>query len=345
MLMIILGAGASYDSYASRPPRSETKEPHRPPLADELFEDRPKFNELLERFNKCQEILPQLREQSNRKALEAYLERLREEAKTFLQGGQQLRAVQFYIQGAIEHCESGWRAVHRGATNHLALLNRVERWRARQNESVNIVTFNYDTLVEEALRSYLGHTFQYLNDYVRRPDYKLFKLHGSVDWGHVTRCALRDNDYNNLRAIQQHIIDGVNSNGTIIYPDHFETKSAEEDLKKKGLVLSPAIAIPVKNKNSFECPKDHVEALKIDLPRVTKILVIGWRAQEQHFAQELQVLPKNIRTFVVGGNAADVKQTVDGLMAAGAKGDYTQLKRGFSYFLEHDEMLDKFLYD
>jgi hypothetical protein len=137
----------------------------------------------------------------------------------------------------------------------------------------------------------------------------------------------------------------VNSNGTIIYPDHFETKSAEEDLKKKGLVLSPAIAIPVKNKNSFECPKDHVEALKRDLSRVTKILVIGWRAQEQHFAQELQVLPKNIRTFVVGGNTADVKQTVDGLMAAGAKGDYTELKRGFSYFLEHDEMLDKFLYD
>lgn len=348
MLMIILGAGASYDSYSSnKPPKPLQRKPKvlsRPPLADELFEDRPQFNELLKKFSPCQEILPQLRAQSKKKSLEGYLERLREEAKTYLRASQQLMAVKYYIQGAVEHCESSWRSVHQGATNHRALLNRVERWRTRHNESVAIVTFNYDTLMEEALGRRLKYTFQHLNDYIRRPDYKLFKLHGSVDWGHRTHCALQEHEYSSPLIIQQHIIDKVNSSGTHIYSDQYEIKSAESALKKQGFVLSPAIAIPVKNKDFFECPKDHVELLKAEIPKANKIIAIGWRAQEQHFTEYLKALSDKPRVLVVGGNQADVTQTIDGLMAAGAKGNYTKYPGGFSLLLENDEMLDKFLW-
>lgn len=349
MLMIILGAGASYDSYSSnKPPKSLQGKPKvfsRPPLADELFEDRPKFNELLKEFSPCQEILPQLRAQSKKKSLEGYLERLREEAQTDLRAKQQLMAIKYYIQEAIEHCESSWREVHLGATNHLALLNRVERWRVSQNESVAIVTFNYDTLMEEALSSRLSRTFRYLNDYVQRSDYKLFKLHGSVDWGHVTLCAIQEHEYNSHRAIQQHIINRVNSTGTHIDPNRYEKRSSEAALKRQALALSPAIAIPVKNKDSFECPKDHIEALKANISQADKIIIIGWRAQEQHFMKYLKALPAKPRILVVGGNPDDVEQTIGGLIAADVKGNYTKCSGGFSLLLESDEMLDKFLRD
>jgi hypothetical protein len=43
MLMIIFGAGASYDSAPYHPPLSGTITPNRPPLADELFSNREEF--------------------------------------------------------------------------------------------------------------------------------------------------------------------------------------------------------------------------------------------------------------------------------------------------------------
>ena len=44
---------------------------------------------------------------------------------------------------------------------------------------------------------------------------------------------------------------------------------------------------PSKKKSQFECPSDHFEALRARLPRVRKVLVIGWRAMEDHFLKLL----------------------------------------------------------
>jgi len=43
------------------------------------------------------------------------------------------------------------------------------------------VTFNYDKMIESALPS-VGVSINELSDYIRDPAFKLFKLHGSVDW-------------------------------------------------------------------------------------------------------------------------------------------------------------------
>src|SRR5947209_5958942 len=56
----------------------------------------------------------------------------------------------------------------------------------------------------------------------------------------------------------------------------------------KGLVRFPAIAIPVDQKNEFECPSPHLEALNDVLPQASKVLVVGWRGTEQHFLRILK---------------------------------------------------------
>jgi hypothetical protein len=69
MLMVIFGAGASYDSCPTYPPGTAVPASpdslnhyHRPPLAIELFEDRPVFAEAIEHyFPECQPIVPRLR--------------------------------------------------------------------------------------------------------------------------------------------------------------------------------------------------------------------------------------------------------------------------------------------
>jgi hypothetical protein len=71
----------------------------------------------------------------------------------------------------------------------------------------------------------------------------------------------------------------------------------------------PAIAIPVEKKNTFECPQDILDQLVALLPKVSKILVIGWRATEAHF---LALLKTNLRRgaelhIVAGPDAEDIK--------------------------------------
>ena len=52
-----------------------------------------------------------------------------------------------------------------------------------------LVTFNYDTLLEHALAKQFNRTFDVLDDYVSSPEYKVFKLHGSQNWGRRVRAS------------------------------------------------------------------------------------------------------------------------------------------------------------
>jgi SIR2-like protein len=53
----------------------------------------------------------------------------------------------------------------------------------RECEKVCFVTFNYDTVLEQALQEYSGWTISDFSMYTRHAHYKLIKLHGSIDWG------------------------------------------------------------------------------------------------------------------------------------------------------------------
>jgi len=342
MLMIILGAGASYDSYSSRLPSTDSKDLGRPPLANELFGDRDYFNELLHKYGQCREILPQLRGQP---ALEELLERLQEEAKTFLHGQQQLMAVKYYIRAAIECYEEQWRSIHRGATSHLALLNRIERWRKSKDRSVAIVTFNYDTIMEEALSSYLNYRFNDLAHYIEGHDYKLFKLHGSVNWGHLTRVQMSHLESMSMDKLEQRIIEWTGSTGVQIYPDRFRMQSEALSLMQGGYALLPALAIPVKRKDSFSCPKEHLTELEKVIPNVDRILSIGWRGQEQHFLNYLSKVSETVRVLVVAKNSTEAKQTALSMKKGGVRGNYIEHRAGFSNLIINHETLDEFLYD
>jgi len=72
--------------------------------------------------------------------------------------------------------------------------------------------------------------------------------------------------------------------------------------------IFPAIAIPVQTKTEqyFECPRTHLACLSEMLPRIRKILIIGWQAREAHFSQMLQLrLPMLRHVMVVGRDSLD----------------------------------------
>ena len=81
MFMVIFGAGASYDSVASRRPSEYPRGAllSRPPLARELFLPEDVFAESLSRYPQCNPIVPYLQTGEN---LEHTLEALQAEAET-----------------------------------------------------------------------------------------------------------------------------------------------------------------------------------------------------------------------------------------------------------------------
>jgi hypothetical protein len=95
--------------------------------------------------------------------------------------------------------------------------------------------------------------------------------------------------------------------------------------------LFPALAIPVESKSDFECPDEHLAALREAIPQVDKLLVIGWRAAETHFLELLrQYIQAPIRTCVVAENRATASETANRLRDAGIEGHYVPTDGGFT---------------
>lgn len=316
MLMVIFGAGASFDSVPSDPPNKDSlrspsewivnKQSNRPPLANQLFEERSMFAETLERYPRCLAIVPRLRHLGGR-LLEEVLEQFQTEAVSYAPGYQQLAAVRYYLHEMLWVCGEAWLREAHSVTNYRTLLDEINRFR-RADETVGLVTFNYDTLLEPALAD-LGMRLDDIADYIKQhPHYKLFKVHGSVNWGHRCGSAGFDpyrNDIGPQRAID-HMIMNVQSiqitNSYAVVKSHPMAWIYQDP-------VFPAIAIPVQSKTTFECPQEHVECLKGLLPKVNKILVIGWRATEELFLNLLaELLPGRVLIYIVAGSEEDAKR-------------------------------------
>ena len=65
--------------------------------------------------------------------------------------------------------------------------------------------------------------------------------------------------------------------------DDFEMVTEIPAFNQAATLLFPAITIPAERKTKFSCPNTHIEVLKKILPKVTKLLIIGWRGAEKHF--------------------------------------------------------------
>jgi hypothetical protein len=113
MLMVILGAGASYDSaQAYQPVQSSGGSqnfgvsalpidhggPWRPPLAKDLFMDRHNaLGDTVQKYPKLSHILPYLREPSNGRSVEQMLESLQEEGRGNPESQREFASVRFYL--------------------------------------------------------------------------------------------------------------------------------------------------------------------------------------------------------------------------------------------------------
>jgi len=344
MLLIIFGAGASYDSVLHLRPdpptfraaKSIEPEHFRPPLANQLFDDRQLFVQTMGAYPDFRPLVNLLRGDVQ---VERQLATFEEEAKTFPVRQRQLASIRYYLHEMLWKCQDKWTSQHKGITNYVTFLDAIDHWRYVNNEQVCFVTFNYDTMLEQSIMDIWRWPFADLNAYTSNPHFKLIKLHGSIDWG------LRLNSLVGRGTPAEVIEDAIK--GLDISEDYGKVDIAMR--LADGTFGFPALAIPVEKKSEFACPPDHIQALASVIPRVTKIITIGWRATEQHFLTMLKKpltgLQGDVDLMVVSGDDKGMRETAINL-AIGTPA--TGLKRalrhdGFSGLIKEIGHLKAFL--
>ena len=334
--MVIFGAGASYDSYYNRPPPNANH--IRLPLANDLFSER--FGDEYRVFPQSQGVIPRLQEQGI--DVEAVLENLQREANTrYEEGLAQLTAIRYYLQLMISECQRRWtEQLTKGVTNYTHLVDRLARERDRIGKTC-LVTFNYDTLLDETLNA-RAIKFSSMSDYVSG-NLPLIKLHGSINWVHPITNFSPDAQ----KPAQEYLSDIIDKTSDLVIDTKSFEIAAKNPLLRPRKPLFPAITIPVQNKKDFECPDEHLTRLTDSLPEVERLLIVGWKARERNFLGLLvKEIPKDTSMMFVSRDEASASRVIQEITPrmreAKLNGNWTAAKHSFSGFIFSEEF-DNFL--
>lgn len=324
MLMVIFGAGASYDSspdfpppqprasvanYGPLPDAPDPREAWRPPVTNQLFLDpNDKFGDIVQKYPRLHGIFPFLRSPQKGRSVEQQLELYMDEAWVDQERMRQLLSVRYYLHDLFRLVSTEWLKRTNGVTNYATLIDQIRNLN-RAGDPVCLVSFNYDLLLDRAVFP-SGSTQPLERHFEGHAMFKVFKPHGSVEWARlVARPPL-----SRVRLVEEIIQQAPD----LELSHQYERLGPGDDVhqvSKFNPPVVPAIAIPVQTKteDTFEWPAGHLGLLRSILPQVEQILIIGWRGKEAHFLNLLREnLPKGGLTQikhlqVVGRDPAEVE--------------------------------------
>jgi hypothetical protein len=289
MLLVIFGAGASFDCG----PLDHPARPFLPLTADLISREH---RTIARRYRGCMPVIDYL-EHATRDGslnLEQALDRFAEDDPL---RHMQLVAFRFYLCEMLTQIEGIVYSNAYSQTFYMSLLNSLARWRHSGQERVALLTFNYDTLIERAAEEVVTGWKLDGPGYVERDDWTLVKLHGSLGWARVARYerSLPSLGGNAERALT--VADQIGDSTlpfihrSALQGDDYtdaptDNFGAELPFPTRP-VLIPALSIPLEAKTQFECPTEHVSALRTAIPHVDRVLICGWRATDRHAVELL----------------------------------------------------------
>ncbi len=305
-MMVIFGAGASYDSASALRP-NQVSATWRPPLANQLF-DLKRFGDLISQFRKCHPLITYLQEANVEEVLEKYQSESGKDPERL----RQLAAVRYYLQTMLYTCMIGWQSETKGVTNYKTLMDLIRHERT-PGDRVCLVTFNYDTLLEDAVSDIVGARKSSIIDYVSG-DYQIIKPHGSIEWAHEV-IGFRDVRNQNPMNVASEVIEKIPELEIGEEYEIIPNRAISQTFSEKAYL--PALAIPVQNKPRYECPGLHLRTLEKELADVTKLLIIGWRAADESFLKLLaKGLSKAPRILVVSSARDKATSVIEKLRTA-----------------------------
>lgn len=337
MLVVVFGAGASFDSNPAMPVSPARADANRPPLANALFHmDRDATRQAAAAFPRAAPALMAARTDVKAgSTVEVTLSRLQAEAERDPVARSQLMALRFYLQRVLHRVPDAWDRQADRQTSYVSMLDQLGRWRRDTGQGLCLITFNYDVLLERACTVVFGLSFGQMGRYQATADLHVYKPHGSVNWARA--APWNGSGFADSDDFRRHLCDYpdivARDEYTVMNPDdHPQTRIPSGGL----MAWLPALAIPVELKPDVVMPIQHREALSADLSQATAMLCVGWRAREQHFLRLLQDhLPSRpIPLYAVSGTVAYAQETVDNLWPTGRFDRYRPIGGGFAQFAD-----------
>jgi hypothetical protein len=340
-VLVVLGAGASFDN--GRPPSQWNL-----PLARTLF-TQPEFMEAARSYSEMAGLLADLRAASegDGPGIEQRLDDLQQEADSiYPQAKVELMAVRYYLRHVTWVCSQEVITSTSHGTTTARLFRKLNRWRTSgPGRSVSVVSFNYDTLLEDAASSVISREFNSLSDYLDEARaWQFFKLHGSANWAQVIEDGLGGDMYPSVRkVIRQAESLKLSTSDFRMWEQSPSVKNSHmaehPSSAAEQIAVAPALALPLINKATFVCPQEHVTEFQASGRAFDALVVVGWRAGEPHFLRELQP-GRRVPTMVIGGK--DAEHVMTALRELQISGQGIIEPNGFSHVMSGQD-LESFL--
>ena len=295
--LIILGAGASYDFI---PKHSQRGSVPIMPMTNNLVDGDQLNYTLATRYPAVKNAMSRI--SSMIKNADGDVIMSFEDAVQDITDTDQIVALRYYLSDLFQTLSNDQHWSQQLVNNYQSLIGHIIEGKAK---GACVVTFNYDTLFEN---QFSDGTFREMNDYISsgRP-IKLIKVHGSSDWFYLQQ----KNQY-----VYHDTSDNTAYNFSRKQPNyktpHFHTKRILEDCgtQSEDHHWIPALALPVSGTKDFVCPDNHIEYLKSVLDKVSRVLIIGWKAGDAHILKLMQERANrpNVLFTIVSGSKEDCEQ-------------------------------------
>jgi hypothetical protein len=310
-LVVIVGAGASFDCTSGT---IEVQEQLRPPLVPQLFESRPSFARILNRYPLAEAAAATIRPAvaSGSTAVERFLrDKLRDSTDPY--AVRRYRSVPLYLQDLLFSVSQPAMSddpfppgYTRQADNYDLLISAVLTL-----DRVIFISLNYDTLLDQRLAIY--EPLDSLDWYVNTDrNWALYKLHGSVNWG---RRIMNEGLPNYGGSPSPEVFSRVDAVGDVELGDitlrpQAQLNDARYEFSGDGTGshwFFPALSIPVGEADELVCPSDHVQRLKEQLAAEEElnVLVLGYSGIDSEVLQLLREAGRPLRQLLAVNGSVD----------------------------------------
>lgn len=278
-IAVIVGAGASHDCADSS--TGQINGDFKPPLANQLFENRGRFNQILNQYPGARALSARIRSElaPQTKGLEDILRDIEGDKDVYTR--RQYVEVPPYLQellGDVSHA-----FIIAGGNYYDTLVADIQHSRY---EHFLYITVNYDLFLDRALTGfYYDHPLNDVADYCASGSkWALVKLHGSVNWGRrALNATLNQRDAQFSLALSG---DLTLDSRIVLLPGY----------KGGGRVVSdqfyyPSMAPPIGAKE-LACPPQHLDAMTSRLRDCSALLLIGFSALDSHVLEMFRLCDK-----------------------------------------------------
>lgn len=328
--MFVFGAGASANCIFGSEQKSFLEDALRPPLGTGLFDRR--FKEYYNKFQGVKDSLFFLQSDGGTD-VEALFEK--EWKDIYKHNNQSVISrhinIQYYIQKVLKDVSS--HVIENYAKNlYFALSDHLQKVQAASKKEqygklsykkFAFVSFNQDTILDQAISRYFKKPLRSMSDYNNFNDspFCLFKPHGSWNWGWKfpdiskfdgnTQKWLFDNDINFFQLYYQLLGDHINMidwSTWGIESTHNKFDLGKHTIDKSQLRLIgeddlnnyyPGILLPYRDKDEFTMPIPHYMAMSNYISNVETLIVIGWKGNEEAFNRILLSRGNSLKKLII----------------------------------------------